>query len=130
MMVILRFGLTLIAVAGLYYTIKTLIESKRDREALLRSGRNGAMVDLAYQSEKRETIRLTKHVLIVGGVALAMLPFFEKPEWKEFAINARSTIFVVVSMLLAYTSRQDLIGGRRVIRKQAKEIEKALESQP
>jgi hypothetical protein len=130
MMVILRFGLTLIAVAGLYYTIRTLIESRRDREALLRSGRNGAMVDLAYQSEKRETIRLTKHVLIVGGVALAMLPFFEKPEWKEFAINARSTIFVVVSMLLAYTSRQDLIGGRRVIRKQAKEIEKALESQP
>jgi hypothetical protein len=130
MMVILRFGLTLIAVAGLYYTIRTLIESRRDREALLRSGRNGAMVDLAYQSEKRETIRLTKHVLIVVGVALAMLPFFEKPEWKEFAINARSTIFVVVSMLLAYTSRQDLIGGRRVIRKQAKEIEKALESQP
>jgi hypothetical protein len=119
-----------VKVPGLYYTIRTLIESRRDRDALLRSGRNGAMVDLAFQGINREAIRLTKHILIVCGVALAMLPFFEKPEWKEFAINARSTIFVVVSMLLAYTSRQDLIGGRRVIRKQAKEIEKALESQP
>jgi hypothetical protein len=126
----LRIFLTSLAVAGLWYTIRTFIESRRDRDNLVRSGRNGALVDLAFQAIYREGLRLTKHVLIVFGVALTLLPWFEEPAWRQASITTRSVIFVVVSFLLSVTSRQDLVGRRRVIRKQAAEIEKALRAKP
>jgi hypothetical protein len=123
-------ALTLVAVGSLWYTIRTFREACRDKMNLILAGRNGAMVDLAYQGVIREANRLVKHSLIVIAIAIKLLPVFDRPEWRDDLSNVRSAIILVVALLLAVNSKLDLDGRRRVIHKQHAEIQKALQTTP
>jgi hypothetical protein len=91
-------------------TVGTLLVALHDRKIVRRASRDGVDLYLVRADVRSESLRLTKHVLIVAGIA-AITPWGAGVLWLHNIdpIDFRNGILIAVGTLLAVNSIADLI---------------------